>query len=176
MTFINQQRTCVRFKSLFLEFIRFLWGPYLCTKNFRLFILNNTGSPSRNTFSLSTVPIYIQFIQVTVMNGPFWKIDFPNPILQFFQFIGSLFFPVVECTYHVNMTGIRSPFTESPAFGSTVQSKIKIARGEIRQRLFSFISQFGFFIQHKLMPAGNSVGKRFQPRIVFDKIQCLFHI
>ena len=32
----------------------------------------------------------------------------------FFQLVGSFFLPIIKCTHHINMSSIRSPFTESP--------------------------------------------------------------
>ena len=87
----------------------------------------------------TTIPIYIQFVQVSMMNSICRKIDFPNSILQLLQLVSSFFFPIIECTYHINMCSIRRPFTKSPSFGSTVQSEVKISRCKVRKSLLSFI-------------------------------------
>ena len=139
MAFVNQQRISGRLKCLLPKFIGVLRSPHLRTEYLCLFILNHPCSPSWNTFTLTTIPIYIQFVQVSMMNSIFRKIDFPNSILQFLQLVSSFFFPIIECTYHINMCSIRCPFTKSPSFGSTMQSEVKISRCKVRKSLLSFI-------------------------------------
>ncbi len=131
MTFINQQRIRVGLKCFLLEFIGVLRSPDLCTEYFGLFILYHTCSPRRNTFALSAFPIYIQFVEIAMMNGIRRQVDFPNTILLFFQLVGSFFLPIIKCTHHINMSSIRSPFTESPPLIGAMQSKIKIPRCKI---------------------------------------------
>ena len=127
MTFINQQRVSSRLECFFLELIWFFRCPDLCTEYLSLFILYYTCSPGRNTFTLSAIPINVQLIQVSVLNGICRKIDFPITIFQFFQLISRFLFPIIECTHHIDMSSIRCPFTERPSFGSAMQAKVKIA-------------------------------------------------
>ena len=81
MTLVYQQRIGGRLKCFLLEFIGFFRCPYLCTEYLGLFILNDACSPGRDTLTLTTIPIYIQLIQVSMMNGICRQVDLPNPIL-----------------------------------------------------------------------------------------------
>jgi hypothetical protein len=81
MAFINQQRIRAGLKRFLLEFIGFLRCPYLGAEYLGLFILNYTCSPSRNTLTLTTIPIYIQFIQVSMMDSIGRQVNFPIAVL-----------------------------------------------------------------------------------------------
>ena len=81
MTFINQQWIRVRLECFLFEFIGFLRSPDLRTEYLGLFILHHTSSPCRNTLALSAFPVYIQFVEIAMMNGIRRQVNFPIAIL-----------------------------------------------------------------------------------------------
>ena len=171
---INHQWRHIRRKTLFLELIRFLRIPYLRTENLGLFILHYTSSPCWNTFAASTFPIHFQLVQVAMLHGLFRQIDFPVARLADpFQAESLFLLPSVEITHQIDFGGIRSPFPESPSFVGAMQSEIKMACRKVRQCFLSY--QFFFFLYCMLVTAINSIGIRFQPRIILYDIQYLVH-
>ena len=174
VAFVNHQRSHIRRKGLFLELIRFLRIPYLCTENLGLFILHNAGSPCRNTFTASAFPVHFQLVQVAVLHGLFRQIDFPvTRLAHTFHTESRFLLPVIEIAYQVDFRRIRRPFTEGPSLVCAVQTKIHVSGSKIRQRLLSY--QFLFFFYHMLMTAVDSIGVWFQPRIILYDIQYLVH-
>ena len=81
MTFINQQWIRVGLERFLFEFIGFLRSPDLRTEYLGLFILYHTCSPRRNTFALSAFPVYIQLVEIAMMNGIRRQVNFPIAIL-----------------------------------------------------------------------------------------------
>src|SRR3712207_2318135 len=131
VAFVNQQRRSVRLERFLFESIRILGRPYLCAEYMSTFILNHIIGPCRNAFALSAFPIDVQLVQIAVMNSFFGEIDFPVSVFQLFQLISSLFFPVIECAYKINMCSVWRPFTGNPSLHCAMQSKIKIGRAHV---------------------------------------------
>lgn len=174
VTLVNHQRRHIRRKALFLELVRFLRIPYLCTENLGLLILHHASSPRRNTFTASAFPIHFQFVQVAMLQGFFRKIDFPVTCLAHpFQAERRFLLPAVEVAYQIDFRRIRCPFTECPSFFCTMQTEIHVSGCKIRQCLFAH--QFLFFLYCMLMTAINRIGIRFQPWIILYDIQYLVH-
>ena len=62
MAFIDEEWAFAWFKILLFEGIRLLRCPNLCRENFCLFVLHHTSGIRRDTLTLSTFPINVEFI------------------------------------------------------------------------------------------------------------------
>ena len=59
VAFVNQQWIGTGFKGFLFKFKWLLRCPYLSTEYFGAFILHDPVSPSGNSFSLTTFPVYM---------------------------------------------------------------------------------------------------------------------
>ena len=76
MALVDEQRICVGLELLYFPLVRFR-SPHLCAENLRGIVLNDALCPSGNAFSLTTVPMYAEFIKVAMLESILWKNNFP---------------------------------------------------------------------------------------------------
>ena len=126
---IDKQRICRRTELLHLPLIGLLRIPYLSTENMRLGRLDNSSSPSRNTFSLTTLPMHNQFIERTMLEGLVLYLDFPVSCrtLHALHRIAGAFLPSVEIANNINLGGIGCPFAKHITILCLVKTEVEIA-------------------------------------------------
>ncbi len=124
MALIYQQRIRRRLERPLFHFIRFLRSPDLGTEYFRLLSLNDTCSPCRDTFAATAIPMYHQFVQITVFYGIGRKFDFPIAVCFAFQAVFLFFLPIIKSSDYKYLGCIGRPFAENPAVVSSMQTEI----------------------------------------------------
>ena len=80
VTLVDKKRIFIGLKIGCFEMIGFFRSPNLCRENLSLFILHHSCCIRRNAFSLSTFPIDVKFIKISMMHGFGWEFNFPIPI------------------------------------------------------------------------------------------------
>ena len=73
MAFVNEQWRSIRFKLLLRPRISFFGLPHLSRKDMGLFVLHHTASPCRDTFTASTIPMHMHFIELAMGYSLFRK-------------------------------------------------------------------------------------------------------
>ncbi|EJX08615.1 membrane protein [gut metagenome] len=176
MAFINQQWIALWLESLLLEYIFLLGIPYLCAEDLGLFILHDTTAPCRNAFTASTFPIHLHLIEVEVLHGLSWQLDFPIARIAYrLEAVLFIFLPAIEITDEIDCRSIWRPFAEDPLTRSTMQTEVHVSVCKFRQGLFS-TSQFLHLVKHMVMTSLNGIIIGFEPWIVLNDFKTLnFH-
>ena len=164
MALINEQRILLRLEVLLLELIFLFWIPHLGREYLRIVVLNYTTAPSWNTFSLTTVPVDLHLIELTVLQGFLGKFQFPVVRTSYtFTAVFLILLPIVKIANQIDVGRIRCPLTEHPSLCQFVESEIKMTRCEIRQFLLAIVGQLIQLPQGMIVTSANGVLKGFQP-------------
>ena len=116
MALVDKQRTFLWFEVLLFEIIFLSGVPYLSRKDVRLFVLHNATTPSRNTLTLATVPLYLHLVKLTMLQVAFAQLQFPvTSTLNTLTFKLLILLPIIKITNQINLRSIRGPLTEHPS-------------------------------------------------------------
>ena len=99
VAFVDEQRISGGFKVGCLPCVRLLRTPYLSRENLSLIVLNHAVYPSRDALALTTFPIYMHLVKITMVDGSFVHHQFP--VARSLNTLGGIFrpfFPIVEVT------------------------------------------------------------------------------
>ena len=69
MALVDQQWILLRLKGLLREHIGLLGIPYLSREYLGIVILHHPTTPGRDTFTFTTIPLYLHLVKVTVLQG-----------------------------------------------------------------------------------------------------------
>ena len=129
VAFVDKQRISGGFKVGCFPCIRLLRTPYLSRENLSLIVLNHAVYPSGNALTLTTFPINMHLVQITMVNGSLVHHQFPVArSLNTFGGIFRPFFPVVEVANQINGRSMGCPLPEHPPLCSWMQTKIMVSR------------------------------------------------
>ena len=131
---VDKKRCSIWLKGLFLPLIFLFRSPYLSREYLCLIILYHTTNPCRNTFTLTTRPLYKHLVKVTMFQSRLRKFYLPVlSILILLEGILRGFLPVVEIADEEDFCCIRCPLTENPlTFLCAMQTIIEIACCKVR--------------------------------------------
>ena len=169
VTFVNEQRACVDFKTVVVPNVRMFGCPNLRRENFRLFVLNDTLRPSGNSFAFAVIPTNIHFVKVAVFELIGGKLEFPVAVFEFLATISLVFLPTVEVADQIDVRCVRSPFAENPTVGGFMKPEVEVTVGEIGQSLFAVLSELGDFPKRVVVTAADGLLVRFEPCVLFDQ-------
>ena len=173
MALIDHQRTGIRLEFLYLKFIRLLRLPHLGTEDLRHLILHHTTDPSRDTLTGTSIPLYQQFEQITMVQTILRERALPYTVCLLLQLIFRIFLPIVESTDQIDSRCVRCPLPKDPALLCLVQAKVEITGSHIRQGDLSIVSQAFFFCNRIVIPSLDSGLIGGQPRVLLNQIQRL---
>ena len=169
MALVYKQRRLVGLELCLLPFIRF-GIPNLCREYLCLLILNHTSSPSRDTFTHSTVPIYMHLEQIAMLDS--FLREFQLPIASLVNTLSAITLalgPAIEVAYQINCSSVRSPFTEHPSTLCLVQAIVFMSVSKIRKFCLSIISQRVEFPQSMVVTSLDSLFVRLKISIIFNQ-------
>ena len=135
----------------------------------------------RDALSLSTLPIDMQFEQVTMGHGFERKFDFPISIFfEALQLVLRRFLPLIEVAHQKHPCGVGRPLSKDPLLSFLMQTEIEMSGSKLGKGL-SPLRKFMLFLQRVLMTPKNSSIKGLEPRIVLydfenrrSLVRCLF--
>ena len=126
MALVDEQRIFLWAESFLLPYVLFGWSPYLGREDFCDLVLYYAARISWYTLSLASCPFHFHLVQVSMVEGCFWQLQFPVPAVRYaLECIPLVLFPVIEVSYKVYFCGIGSPLAEDPSASCcAVESKI----------------------------------------------------
>ena len=168
MALINEQRSGIGFEAFLLHHIGMFGMPHLCREDLCLLILHHSAAPCRDTLSLTSVPLHLHLIEVSVSDGFLAELQFPVACSFYaFELVFWLLLPVVEISDEENLRCVGCPLSEHPSAGCLVQTEILVSTGKLSEGVLTVLCQFVLHPLRVVMSATDSVFKGFKPAVVF---------
>ena len=167
VTFVDEQRVLVGFKTFLLPGIRLLRIPHLCREYLGGLVLHHTLCPCRNTLTRPTVPIDMHLEKIAVFHALFGYLEFPVACaLDACGLVFVCLLPVVEITHQIDGGCVGCPFPEHPSSFHLVQSVVVVSTGKVFKSLLAIACQLVDFPHGMVVSALDGILKRLQIAVV----------
>ena len=109
--------------------------PHLRGEDLRLLVLHHAAYITRDTLSITSVPLYKKLVQLLMLDCILRQFDLPHAVTDRLQTISLVLLPVIHIAFDINSGCIRTPLAENPSFRRMVQTEIEVTGRPLRQRL-----------------------------------------
>ena len=134
VAFIDEEGLLFRTEALDLPFIGLGRIPHLCGEDLGLLVLHDALGPCRYAFSLTSLPVDGQLLEVLVVEFSQREFQFPvSGALDALEGISGIFFPSVEIADEIDFRGIGCPFAQHPLAGRGVKAEVEVTIGEVSE-------------------------------------------
>ena len=141
-----------------------LGGPHLGAEHLGYLVLDNPCHIGRKALSPAAGPLYVQLVQLAVVQEHLRNLELPVTGAQGLEGIGIRPFPVVEVSDEENPGSVGGIFTEHPGtIGALVKAVIDVIVHGVLQQAFPGNVLQGF--RDVAVPGVNGVLVRHQPRV-----------
>ena len=147
--------------------------PNLCGEDLGVIILHDATSVARDTFSVATVPLNEQLVELSVLHGVLGQNSFPNAVANGLEAVVFGLRPVVHVTLDIDGSGVRCPFAEYPTFVGVMQSEIEVTGSPVSEGFAS--GYFLFFVDCVVITALQRSLVGLQIRVGFDEFKMFCH-
>ena len=171
---VDEQRTFLGLKAVFLPHIGLGRIPHLGRENLRLIVLHHAAAPCRNALAFTAVPLHLHLVELAVLQVLFLQTQLPvagafNALAAVVLVLG----PVVEVADEIDVGSVRCPLAEHPSAVQLMQAEIEMAGGKVGEALLTIIGELTDFPECMVVTAADGVFIRLQIGIVLYECNML---